>query len=218
MSTDQGETLSTEEFIEKYRRLAGHIAWTFVRRSHKEISPIVLTQEDAEDFASCALLKLVKCPPQYRDQKFFVNRLIVNAIITAWRKRLKQMETEWDQCMLGSVIHKNGGNTGSHHNGGIEDTREGNSDIFDRLPGPDGLHGKTQVKFDSATAMAFLPNIPQAERLVIELNFGLGCPPCGVERIGKKLGRSKTWVELRINRGILRIREQLTSQPQILPV
>jgi len=191
----EAETLPIEEFVERYRRLAGHIAWTFVRRSHREISPVVLTQEDAEDFASCALLKLVKCPPQFRDQKPYVNLLIVNGIITAWRKRLKQLESE-----------TNGK--------GAED----GEDYFDTIEGRDGVHTSTQTKFDFRTVSNLLPNLPAAERLVIELNFGLGCPPCGVERIGKKLGRSKSWVELRISKGILRIRESLSSQQQSLPV
>jgi len=204
MGTDSAESLTLEQFIEKYRRLAGHIAWVFVRRSQKEISPIVLTQEDAEDFASCALIKLVKCPPQYWDQKPFVNRLIVNAIITAWRKRLNQMEVEWDGASLPQRIKS----FGSEEEFSPVDLR----DPFDTLEGRDGVHSSTQVKFDSAKVSNLLPQLPQAERLVIELNFGLGCPPCGVERIGKKLGRSKTWVELRINRGIVRIREQLSSQ------
>lgn len=209
MGPDSAETLSTEQFVEKYRNLAGHIAWTFIKRSHRDVSPIVLTQEDAEDFASCALLKLVKCPPEYRDQKYFVNRLIVNAIITAWRKRLKQLETERDQDCIRPLL----ANEAARHDSGRRD-----HDIFDRLPGPDGLHGKTQVKFDSAAVINLLPTIPEVERLVIELNFGLGCPALAVERIGKKLGRSKSWVELRLSRGILRIREQLTGQPQISAV
>jgi DNA-directed RNA polymerase specialized sigma24 family protein len=91
-------------------------------------------------------------------------------------------------------------------------------DFFDTLEGRDGVHTSTANKFDFLKVSKFLPSLPQAERLVIELNFGLGCPPCGVERIGKMLGRSKTWVELRISRGILRIREQLSSQPQTLSV
>ena len=202
----EAETLPIEEFVEKYRRLAGHIAWTFVRRSHREISPVVLTQEDAEDFASCALLKLVKCPPQFRDQKPYVNLLIVNGIITAWRKRLKQLESEqradprrnaWNQQWTGET--REAGQV------------EVESDWFDTLEGRDGVHTQTQTKFDFRTVSNLLPNLPPAERLVIELNFGLGCPPCGVERIGKKLGRSKTWVELRISRGILRIRESLNE-------
>ncbi len=195
------------EFVERYRRLAGHIAWTFVKRSHRDISPVVLTQEDAEDFASCALLKLVKCPPQYRDQKFFVNRLIVNAIITSWRKRLKQIETERSPYRI----------TGHVDFGDDSPTRkerDPSPDWFDTLEGRDGVHTSTALKFDSLKVSNILPQLPQAERLVLELNFGLGCPAVGVERIGKKLGRSKSWVELRLNRGLKIIREQL-AQTQI---
>lgn len=215
MDADSAARLTTEQFVEKYRKLAGYIAWTFVKRSHREISPVVLTQEDAEDFASCALLKLVKCPPDKYDQKPYVNLLIVNAIITAWRKRLKQMEVEKSPSLpsLHSIKEMEFGD------GPPGETSPRTAiDFFDTLEGRDGVHSSTATKFDFAKVSNLLPNLPQAERLVIELNFGLGCPPCGVERIGKKLGRSKTWVELRISRGILRIREQLSSQQQILPV
>lgn len=201
----QSPLIPLEDFIEQYRRLAGHIAWDFVRRSRSSVN-MVLTEEDAEDFAAIALLKLVKCPPDKRGEKFYVNRLIVNAIINAWHKRLKTMGAESEPNSLWGHLELNE----------EEATRAG--DIFDCVPGPDGLHGKTQTKFDYAKIANLLPTIPAAERLVIELNFGLGCPAIGIERVGKKLGRSRYWAEARLKRGISRIREQLTSQQQISAV
>jgi RNA polymerase sigma factor (sigma-70 family) len=215
---DAAATLSVEQFVERYRKLAGYIAWTFVRRSHREISPVVLTQEDAEDFASCALLKLVKCPPDKYDQKPYVNLLIVNAIITAWRKRLKQINAETNP-ESGHVTHRMTHRKGNPMRRDADRTViDTSGSFFDTLDGHDRGHENSDTQFDFTKAIKFLPDLPHAERLVIELNFGLGCPPCGVERIGKKLGRSKTWVELRISRGILRIREQLSSQQQTQPV
>ena len=202
--------ISDEQFIEKYRRLCGHIAWDFVKRSHRDVSPIALTQEDAEDFASCALLKLVKFPAKHRGkpyEKYYVQRTIENAITTAWRKRLKQLGMEQEatgRSMDLSIYDDGAGN------------RDNFGDIFDRLPGPDGLAGKTQTKFDFATVVALLPNLPNSERVVVELTFGLnGAEPFTRKRIAKKLGRTEWWTETKLRSAILRMRAQISSQPRI---
>ena len=204
--------ISDEQFIEKYRRLCGHIAWDFVKRSHRDVSPIALTQEDAEDFASCALLKLVKFPAKHRGkpyEKYYVQRTIENAITTAWRKRLKQlgMEREANERTFG---------IGAEGYGAHEHIDKASTDIFDRLPGPDGLAGKTQTKFDFATVVALLPNLPNSERVVVELTFGLnGAEPFTRKRIAKKLGRTEWWTETKLRSAILRMRAQISSQPRI---
>src|SRR5881628_429207 len=82
------------EFVEKYKNLCGHIAQDFVSRSRRDNVINSLGQQDAQDFASVAMLRLVKCPIEKRDQKNYVVTLIVNGIITAWRKRLKTREME----------------------------------------------------------------------------------------------------------------------------
>lgn len=201
-------------FIEKYRRLCGHIAWDFVRRSHRGISDVVLSQEDAEDFASCALLKLVRCPAEHRENKWYVQRVIENAITTAWRKRLKQLELEKEATP--KVLRVSTGTTSASSD------RFGmlaSSDIFDLLPGPDGLAGKTQVKFDYAAISALMPKLPESQRLVLELSFGLdGCQPCSPERIAKKLGRSSLWVRLKYEAGVKRLREEISCPRPFLAV
>ena len=192
--------MTETEFIEKYRRLCGHIAWDFVKRSHRDVSPIFLTQEDAEDFASCALLKLLRCPEQHRDNKWYVQRIIENAIVTAWRKRLKQLGAEQEANKRSLSL------TADEYQG----------DIFDLLPGPDGLAGKTQTKFDYAKVIALMPKLPDAQRIVLELSFGLnGATPCSPQRIAKKLGRTEWWAQKTFKAAIKNIQSELSSQRAI---
>jgi len=199
------------EFIEKYRRLCGHIAWDFVKRSHRDVSPIALTQEDAEDFASCALIKLLKCPAQHRDNKWYVQRVIENAITTAWRKRLKQLGQEREvQTVRGELDIPSPANPWAHSEGG---------DLLDMLPGPDGLAGKTQIKFDFAKVNSVLPTLPNSERIVVELTFGLnGAEPFTLKRIAKKLGRTEWWTETKLRMALLRMRAKISSQSPISAV
>jgi RNA polymerase sigma factor (sigma-70 family) len=210
-------SISDEEFIEKYRRLCGHIAWDFVKRSHRDISPIALTQEDAEDFASCALIKLLKCPPKHRGskyEKYYVQRIIENAITTAWRKRLKQMDNERDSYILvrAGVVSSKGGN--EHANKASHG--DFSEDIFDRLPGPDGLAGKTQTKFDYSRIVALVPKLPNSRRIVLELYFGLnGCQPCSLRRIAKKLGRTEWWAKSKYQHAIREIQKEISIQAPI---
>jgi len=214
--------LSDTEFIEKYRRLCGHIAWDFVRRSHRDVSPITLTQEDAEDFASCALIKLMayhRSPnwSKHGDNKWYVQRIIENAITTAWRKRLKQMGTEREGTERNLKLSKLGDHPTSFNDGqnfGASLVTANYADVFDRLPGPDGMAGKTQTKFDFATVVALIPSLPNAERVVVELAFGLnGAESFSRKRIAKKLGRTEWWVETKQQAAIQRIREQI--QPSV---
>lgn len=78
--------MSNEELVQQYSRLAGHFAWDFVRRS------ATLGSEDAEDFASSAIVKLLQCPLAYRTEPAYVKRLILNSVIKDWRKALQNSE------------------------------------------------------------------------------------------------------------------------------
>jgi RNA polymerase sigma factor (sigma-70 family) len=171
--------ITDEQLVEQYYKLCGHISWSFVRKND------TLGTEDAEDFASAALVGLLKCPQKHRGNKFYIQVLIQNRIITAWRKRLKQLGAE-------------------QHTG----------DGFDELPSPREPHIDTHTAFDTAVILKLLPQLPVSERIVIELNFGLnGCPPCGEERIARKLGRTRHWAQTHLQKGLERMREQITTQP-----
>ena len=215
---------SRAEFIDKYRRLCGHIAWDFVRRSHRDVSPITLTQEDAEDFASCALVKLASFPEKHIGQsyeKYYVQRTIENAITTAWRKRLRTMQLETDGTRL-RVYSRECGRKGPAayvYEGDIGTGREG--DIFDRLPKADGevMAANVLRDIDVARVASLLPSLPNAERVVVELTFGLnGAESFSRKRIAKKLGRTEWWAESKLNSALLRIREQISSQAPSLAV
>lgn len=203
--------MTDTELVEKYGKLCGHIAWAFVRRSQsaakfdEQISS-ALGSEDAEDLAGAALLSLIKCPAAHRHEPPYVKRLIVNAIIKAWRKRLRVIEIERGAPRSLGPFRSIGGEQGISHP--VSEL----GDWFDTQPGPDGLAGKTQTAFDYATVVSLLPKIPQAERIVLELSFGIGCKAFAERQIAKKLGRNRSWVTSRLHRGILRLRESLTSQ------
>jgi len=108
--------------------------------------------------------------------------------------------------------HPGSFNDGGQHFGASAPTNY--ADIFDRLPGPDGMAGKTQTKFDFATVVALIPSLPNAERVVVELAFGLnGAESFSRKRIAKKLGRTEWWVETKQQAAIQRIREQI--QPSV---
>jgi RNA polymerase sigma factor (sigma-70 family) len=195
------------ELVEKYGKLCGHIAWTFVARGRKhardgeQINKDFGT-EDAEDLASLALIGLIKCPTSHRHEPPYVKRLIVNHIIKGWHKmcRHKNAEQQTPESRTAlDVESQNGINSTTYH------------DWFDKQEGRDGLAGHTQVKYDSRAVLAILPTLPESERIVMELSFGLipGCEPLGLERIARKMGRTKYWAEIRLNKGLSRIREEL---------
>lgn len=51
--------------------------------------------------------------------------------------------------------------------------------------------------------VALVPKLPEAQRVVLELYFGLnGAKPCGSTRIATKLARTRYWVDARLNAGL----------------
>jgi hypothetical protein len=107
-------------------------------------------------------------------------------------------------------IHKShvGGGTASANN--PADT----TDYFDSLPGRDRLAEHTQTSFDSAKIVALIPKLPEAQRVVLELYFGLnGAKPCGSTRIATKLARTRYWVDARLNAGLQEIRLMISANP-----
>lgn len=80
--------MTNDQLVTQYSNLAGFLAWDFVKRSG------TLGSEDAEDFASSAIVRLLQCPQQYRSEPAYVKRLILNSVIKDWRKTLKMSERE----------------------------------------------------------------------------------------------------------------------------
>lgn len=188
------------------------MAWQFVKRSGSFDDGergIRLDTEDAEDLASVAMYHLLRLPQRYRDQPPYVKRVIVSKIITAWRKRLKYAEREghmpktFPPDYFSSPIRA------------LEVDDNDKTDSLDRLPGRGGqLAEQTQQAFDSATVIALLPELPDSQRTVIELHFGLnGAKPCGAQRIATKLARSRYWVEARLQAGIEELRRLVSAKP-----
>jgi RNA polymerase sigma factor (sigma-70 family) len=176
---------------------------------------VYLGTEDAEDLTAVALIKLIKCPQAHRHEKPYVTRLIVNAIITEWRKKLLRYGIEQTlglPCTVNLMSEHQGGR-GQH--GGMH----GSVDLWDRLESSEDLERDSMRKFDAAKMVDFVSLLPESERIVLELNFGLnGCQPCGEDRIAKKLGRTKWWVTVRLKAGIERIRQDVQGiPPKTLP-
>lgn len=178
------------------------MAWRFVKRSGSYDGGergVRLDTEDAEDLASVAIYYLLRIPQHFRDQPPYVKRVIISKIITAWHKRLKYGQREYQP----PHTPNNGGTSRGYHS----------DDFFDTLPGRDGLAEQTQVHFDSATILALLPKLPQSQRVVIELHFGLnGAKPCGSQRIATKLARSRYWVDARLRAGLAELRILISAK------
>lgn len=200
------------DLVEKYGKFCGFMAWQFVSRGQtaakRENQLTSLHTEDAEDLASIAMIGLLKCPAAHRHEPPYVKRLIINHIIKGWHKMNRWKGAEQQA--------PTGGDEGSIErtaapSRSFDYTWGSGRDFFDNLPGRDGLAGYTALKYDSAAVLAILPLLPESERLVIELSFGLlpGTEAIGLDRIARKLGRTKYWADIRLQKGLVRVREHL---------
>lgn len=201
---------SDEELISKYGRLCGHVAQALVKKSSN------LTQEDAQDFASAAMMKLIKCPAHHRHEDPYIRTIINNAIRNVWRKRIGQLNAESVPLLgLQGNGHNTGGRTWRAETLGFSQCSQSGRDvkfILSKLSG-DGLPDRTQRKFDAETLAGLINSLPSVERTILQLHFGLsGCKSISQRQIAKKLGRSRDWVEPRLVRGIQLVREQV-GQP-----
>ena len=186
--------VSDEQLFSKYGKFCGYMAWQFVKRSGSYDAGernVRLDTEDAEDLASIAIYHMLRIPQQFRDQPPYIKRVIVSKIITAWHKRLKHGRNESQAPHIPNE-----------------------TDYFDTLVGRDGLADDTQVAFDSARILAILPQLPEPQRIVLELYFGLnGAKSCGSARIATKLARTRYWVDARLNAGLQEIRTRISAKP-----
>jgi RNA polymerase sigma factor (sigma-70 family) len=197
--------ISQEAFIEQYRRLCGYIARRFIYRQSRQFeentgksdaggNTAIPKCDDlaAQDLASAALLRLVRCPARYRDQPRYVRRIIVNAIIDEFKRQQKIF----------------------HYEFAAPATIDG-EDWFDTQVGPDGLARATQQKLDAGRAITALSSLTEGERLVVEFYFGLnGARPLKEHAIASKLARTRWWVERRLTSGLIKLRTQLGASAE----
>lgn len=196
-------SISDEQLFAKYGKFCGYMAWQFVKRSgsfDEGERSVRLDTEDAEDLASVATYYLLRIPQRFRDQPPYVKRVIVSKIITAWHKRLK--------CSREVQAPSHASLAGDAYGHGYAALSTSESvDYFDNLPGRDGLAEATQVAFDTTKVLALLPKLTDAERIVLELHFGLnGAKSCGAQRIATKLGRTRWWVDARLHIALAELR------------
>lgn len=211
------EPRTRKAFIEKYYRLCFVIAREFVygKGQHVKWSPsgAVIGNEhdraktDIEELASAALVSLSKCRnvKAIRYQKGYINRLIRNAIIN---------EAKWNLQYYSSREHQAPEHAIPGGKGGRFDDRD-NMDWFDTHPGRDGLAGHTQTKFDSQLIIQSFNVLTQAERIVIEYHFGLNSvEPIGEYAIACKMGRTRYWVQHKLNTGLAKLRQSAGVRAQ----
>lgn len=191
--------LSDTELVKKYGQFCGYMAWVFVRKSY--LQGTSLTKEDAEDIAGDVLVSLLKCPVAHRHEPPYVKRLIINKTITAWRKRLKSADME-----LHPVAMLDGYPLRFDEDVQISVERT----FFKSLQDPHNEALIIEAQIDIAKLLTVLPLLPIVERIVLELHFGLdNRQPLGLDRIARKLGRTKYWADARLRRGLDRVREHL---------
>ena len=207
LSTEQAEIRernrpqvhTLEEFIEQYRRLCGFYARKFAYRlKHKDDGEKNCDHQQGqiEDLASEALLRLVRCKPEHWNNYYYVQRVIINAIIDAQSKQLKVLKTEIQPPVHIGTSRKD--STADYH------------DFFDTIEGRDGLANATQTKYDAKAIQELLPTLDPAERIVMEFTFGLnGVSAISARAIAQKLGRTQFWIERRLASGLAKIRQKI---------
>lgn len=213
------EPRTRKAFIEKYYRLCFVIAREFVygKGQHVKWSPsgAVIGNEhdraktDIEELASAALVSLSKCRnvKAIRYQKGYINRLIRNAIINEAKWNLQYYSSRESQAPEVSKSKGIGSNDYSVPDGAL--------DWFDTHPGRDGLAGHTQTKFDSQLIIQSFNVLTQAERIVIEYHFGLNSvEPIGEYAIACKMGRTRYWVQHKLNTGLAKLRQSAGVRAQ----
>lgn len=187
-------TISNRELAEKYGQYCGYWAQHFLKREK-----VPFQQADAEDLASRAHIQLMKCPRQFRNQKNYVTRLIINAVLDGLRRERRIILAHEYQ-----PPHMSTRGSTSAHDSHID------TDWFDTLEGRDGLAEAVQVSCDGEKVRAVFYGLNSSDRIVLQLAFGLtGLRPLSCERIGSKLGRTPDWAERRMRNGINQIRERL---------
>lgn len=196
--------ISDQELVDQYGKFCTYMAWQVVgKRSELGEDKSGLRPQDAEDFSQLALIKLISLPQTYRDQPYYVRQVIILAVCNAKRDRLRWKRTrDWQPPHVrGERWHGNG-------------IAEHGEDYFDTLPGRDGLAEYTQVNHDCARMLEILPKLHAAERLVLELHFGVnGCQASTIRTIAKKLGHRDSWVEVRLKRGLAQLKSLLVTNP-----
>lgn len=80
--------LTDEQLVIQYGNFCGYMARLFVRKNKQ------LSNEDAEDIASFALLRLIQCPRDHRHEPPYVKRLITNSVIKAYQSTVRVREVE----------------------------------------------------------------------------------------------------------------------------
>lgn len=77
-------------------------------------------------------------------------------------------------------------------------------------------HSQTDIRLDSQVLCGLIANLSSPERVVMELYFGINeSKSYPMLLIARKLGRSRWWVESRLNRGILQIRTAINTKQRV---
>lgn len=188
--------MTDEQLVEKYSKLCTHIAWSFVTKAnHTKAQPFAkrggdhqewdrrLTAVDAEDFAADALMKLLRCPQQYRTEHSYVLRLIINTVINSHKKRSR-------------VVHYE---TRVGGNWDLEGEWEQPAPLEKVDPYDFAAHDIENLDFSSLT---------EPELTVLRLHFGLdGAEGLSEKVIARKLGRTQWWVQTRLRQGLQKLRQ-----------
>ena len=204
-----------EQFLVQYRGLCVFYAKKLVYRlrHEQEDSPQGFRKyfvQDFEDLIADALLKLVKCPEEHWNHHYYVQRLIINAIIDSSKARRKIEANEYQPPRTkGSPFVAHRREFRSERDQPALGAGNGEADYFDTLPGRDGLAESTQIKYDSSAMIQAIQELTAAERIVLHFYFGLnGLEPIREYKIAAKLGRTQDWVQKRLQSGLSRLRKE----------
>lgn len=204
---EREEITSLEQLVQTYSLFSKFIARRFARS---------FPGVDIDDLASSATVQIVRCPKERWNEHPYIKRLIINAIFneTRDRKRYKramlvQAPEYWNNEQRRGAREFDRRGTDGHFVGKLGDSTKAN-DYFDTIIAKGDFASDLETSLDSSKALHSLKKLTNAERLVIEFHFGLnGLRPIGESAIALRLGRTKHWVQKRLQAGLTELRKEI---------
>jgi RNA polymerase sigma factor (sigma-70 family) len=226
-------TLETiEDFVEKYRRLCGHIARSFIAKRKRQLEDGgnslqpwgSLPTSQAKNSHAVYASSQVRAAMATRTLQFNAEDLASAALVKLtqcpqvyWNQTGRNGRNNYvERVIMNAIIDEfaKQKKVESHELCASEPYGDPDyHDFFDTLPGRDGLAEATQIKFDAERVKSCLGSLTEGERLVIQFYFGLnGLKPLGQRAIADKLARTPFWVEHRMTSGLMKLRKELGYQ------
>ena len=183
-----------ERVYAQYHRLVRNVVRGFLRVYR-------ISSDFEDDITQDVLLALLKTPQSYRPHPNGMYAVI----------RTRTLNT----LIINRKIKTNGYLFWSDHAQPLEEASEEFTAAYKDRNSRVLKYVDFAVTLDRDVALRLLRSLPQAERLSLELIFGLnGASEHTVKRTASKLGKTPDWVNSRLNKGLERLRSRMAPCPQ----